>query len=373
MATLPKNDASLPMARYDTPVTGRLIAMPTTPGKIQVGDLGKIAGYRNVVSFDFPSMPDVIELARSAEYLVNHNPIMPDGMHQYKGTRPLEIPLSFKLHAMDSTYCKNGSLTLLQLAARLHSFVLPIVSGANPATVAPLTAGSIIDDRLAGKDQNNSTLRAAELAKIGTEYKVSGGKGEPNESTVLSDSSTNSSAYTLSMGGKNQGADPPVTCFLNLIWVAEDQPGISCIGYVKDVRVRLLGPWLRGPNGAFNLPSAGEFEFTFVHRPSHNNNWGGIQRSDKFTAPASAETQAYATDVRNRLFNTRNLVILANYHGFDTDGGASTGAAITTPPSGAGGGVATPLPLPPNRATPPALNPPPPTTSSPATPTPILP
>lgn len=359
MATLPKNDESLPMTRYDAPVIGRLIAMPTTPGKIQVGDLGKIAGYRNVVSFDFPSMPDVIELARSAEYIVNYNPIMPDGMHQYKGTRPLEIPLSFKLHAMDNTYCKNGSLTLLQLAARLHSFVLPITSSENPATVAPLTAGSIIDDRLAGKDRVDESKRAAELANISKEYKTAGGKGEPNESTVLSDSSTNSSAYTLSMGGKNQGADPPVTCFLNLIWVAEDQPGISCIGYVKDVRVRLLGPWLRGPNGAFNLPSAGEFEFTFVHRPSHNNNWGGIQRSDKFTAPASAETQAYATDVRNRLFNTRNLVLLANYHGFDTDGGASTGAAITTPPSGAGGGSTIPLnQSQPNMIIPPLLGPP---------------
>ena len=128
--------------------------------------LRKQTGFRTgVVSFDFPSMPDVVELARSADYYVNYSPVMPDGMHQYRGTKPLEIPLAFKLHAMDRTFCPYGALTLLQLAARLHSFVLPLTSdGSSNAVAAPLIAG----DYLSGFGD-----RSARLNQLGGQLSVS--------------------------------------------------------------------------------------------------------------------------------------------------------------------------------------------------------
>ncbi len=326
MASYPKNDESLPLSRYsETSVVGRLIAMPTTPQKPGTDHLLRIAGYRNVIAFDFPSMPDVIDLARSTDYYVNYNPIMPDGMHQYRGTRPLEIPLNFKLHAMDKTFCRYGSLTLLQLAARLHSFVLPITSDGQETTVTPVTAGEMVSSLAAGSAQRTEALNAM---------------GAKNESQLAYDSNLNSNVYSLqTTGAKNKGgAYPPVTCFLNLIWVSEDQPGISCIGYVKDVRARLYGPWLKGSNGEYNLPTWGEYELTFVHRPSHRNDWGmGLTKSSDFaTVMPTAETQAFATDVRNRLYNTRNLVTMASYRGFDTPA-ESAPAEIIEPATDSGG------------------------------------
>ena len=144
--------------------------------------------------------------------------------------------------------------------------------------------------------------------------------GAKNESEQVFDTTLNTPVHKLLLKNKQYGTPyPPVTCLLNLIWVAEDQPGIACIGYVRDVRVRLIGPWLRGRTGEYNLPSAGEFEFTFIHRPSHNNSAGFdySKTSGQFnTTPAMTEAQAFATDVRNQLYNTRNLVLSADYHGF---------------------------------------------------------
>lgn len=296
---LPQNDESLLISRYkSSPVVGSLISMPTTTG------LEKVDWFKRAYWFDFPSMPDVIELARSTDYSVNSAPNMPDGMHVYRSTKPLEIPLSFKLHAMDKLFCPYGSFTLLQLAARLHSFVLPMTMDGNTADTVSLNSGNYV------KEANAEGDKTVTLASLGS----------PTESSTVYDSDAHTPVRKLSSKtGQSGYGYPPATCLLNLIYAGVKQPGICCIGYVRDVRVRLMGPWLRGNQGEFNLPSAGEFEFTFMHHPSHSNY--GIQVTNgKYTsAPAILDTQAYAHDVRQLLYNTRSLVMLANYHGFSND------------------------------------------------------
>ena len=309
------------MYRYTAPVVGRLIAMSTNE-KINVAGLSKQSGFRKgVVAFDFPSMPDTIELARSADYYTNYSPVMPDGMHQYRGTKPLEIPLTFKLHAMDSSFCPRGSLTLLQLAARLHSFVLPIAGdGSSNVQAQPLLAREYLNGAQTKEE------RATRLQQLGN---------LKSEDDQFYDTTLNTPVHRLTSNGVAVMPYPPVTCLLNLIWVAENQPGIACVGYVRDVRVRLLGPWLQGPTGESNLPSAGEYEFTFIHRPAHNNMSGLDFNKDtgQFAAlSAATESQAYATDVRNQLYNTRNLVVASRYQGF-------TANANTVPAVPKGGGA----------------------------------
>ena len=97
---------------------GRLIAMES--GCTQGFD--PFTGTTDYLKINFPCMPDSIELARSAEYMVVPSQVMPDGLHQYKWTNPLVIPFSFKLHAFDEEFCPNGALSLLETVALLHSF-----------------------------------------------------------------------------------------------------------------------------------------------------------------------------------------------------------------------------------------------------------
>jgi len=247
---------------------GRLVAMPTLVSTTLSDSLGS---FSNVLSVDFPSMPDTIELMRSADYDMHFNISNPDGIHTYKGTKPLEIPISFKLHAFDNIYCKQGALTLLQLAARLHSFILPISNG--PSTTA-----------YAGKPAGTDTAQIQRSAD---------------------------STSTQSVADNSAGVTAPITCWLYLMATstADNTPGISAIGYVNDVGVKLSGPWLRGPNGSFNLPSSGEFSFTFVHQPSHGN-------TSFVSGGETPVTAAFADDVKSRLYNTRSLVARASYVGF---------------------------------------------------------
>jgi hypothetical protein len=261
---------------------GKLVAMPSTSRILQGNDLWGSAEKKGL-AIEFPAMPDSIELSRASEYTVATSPFTPDGLHQYMGTRPMEMPISFKLHAFDANYCQQGALTLLQIAARLHAFVLPITTErvAALATTRTVTKGNKTDD------ETERTAQTGELA-----WKAYG---------INSNSAAN--IY------------PPVTCWLHLIWADEGMPGISCVGYVKDVRVILHGPYLKGPGGSFNLPSAGDFSFTFVHRPGHNNSFGSD--STNTHAQVGAQVNAYATDVRDSFYNTRNLVYVANYKGLD--------------------------------------------------------
>lgn len=265
------------------PYRGKLTAMPSTSLVLQDDDKN-LWGSANKkgLSIEFPAMPDTIELARSAEYLVAPNPMLPDGYHQYMNTKPLEIPVSFRLHSFDQTYCTQGALTLLQIAARLHAFVLPITNDRAIAQAA-----------LVGKNGQQTDDQTSHNAATGD--------------VVFS-------SYGAKSGQANK-IYPPVTCWLHLIWTDEGLPGISCVGYVKDVRVVLHGPFLKGPGESFNLPSAGEFSFTFVHRPGHNNAFGSSQSDTK--PKVGAQSSAFATDVRDNFYNTRHLVYMANYKGLD--------------------------------------------------------
>lgn len=273
------------------PYRGKLVAMPST-SRILKDPNNKVlwgSADKQGLAIEFPAMPDTIELARSAEYMVVSSPMLPDGYHQYVSTKPLEIPVSFRLHSFDQTYCKQGALTLLQIASRLHAFVLPI------STEKVLTQASNVNRNTGQVDENNLDSKSA--------------TGEIGWSTY-GDST-----------GKSSNIYPPVTCWLHLIWTDENMPGISCVGYVKDVRAVLHGPFLKGPGGSFNLPSGAEFSFTFVHRPGHNNDFG--QSSSTARPKIGAQTGAYATDVRDGFYNTRHLVYASNYKGLD-DGVSET-------------------------------------------------
>jgi hypothetical protein len=262
------------------PFSGRLIALPTSRSLA----VGQTLDLIDQISIDFPAMPDSIELARSAEYQVLSNVILPDGVHQYKGTRPLEIPFSFRLHAFDQDYCPNGSYSLLQLAARLHSFILPIdTSGGNVSITAQ-----------AGVSASNT-------------------EGQQEAKAVAPDGG---------LGFAHIGGEKifnPVTLRLELIFTGQTTPGIACTGYVREVNVKLNGPWLRGPGKSSNLPSSGDFSFVFVHRPGHGNRFN-INTTNLDTQP-----QAYAQTVKEKFYNTRSLVQVANYQGLnDAAGGGIT-------------------------------------------------
>lgn len=212
---------------------------------------------------EFPAMPDSIELSRETDYVATPNYVMPDGVHMYKSTSILTIPFSFKLHAFDSAYCPNGPATLLLLGARLHALTLPI----SATDVQQTVTGSSPVNNEASKNTGAT----------------SGDSTGPSASLV------------------NQGIDPPVTVRLELSNAGATMPGISCNGYIKDVKFAQFGPWLAGPNGEFNLPSAAEYSFTFVFHPSHGNAYSGN------TNQARQEVDALATYVRQYLYNQNQM------------------------------------------------------------------
>lgn len=242
-----------------------------------------------MMAINFPAMPETIELARRTDYAVVTNPVYPDGVHLYKGTYPLEIPVSFSLHSFDREYCPKGALSLLSLAADLEALVLPFGPDAISINVGQAAQQTPSKDPGQPKDKVPENTNASILA--------------------------NSDEAVSLVGSLNQNYNvyPPATCYLELIITDRQSPGITCVGYVKDVRVVLKGPWLRGPGISQNLPSAGEFSFTFVHHPGHGNayNFG------KNVYANESEQQAMANKVRDRLFNTRDLLTHANYHGFE--------------------------------------------------------
>ncbi len=270
--------------------------MPTTSSALQVQHATTEQPFQNALSIDFPAMPDTIELMRTAEYKVLSNVVLPDGVHQYMKTNPLEIPFSFRLHAEDSEFCPQGALTLLQLAARLHSFILPISRGNKNSTVPahPASTTVLTDDT---PPQNTPAPPKP---------------GAPDQGLQQAQADSNASAQTAITGAND--VFNPVTCWLHLMFIDDNQPGISCIGYVKEVGVKLNGPWRRSQSGGFNLPTSGDFSFTFVHRPGHGNS-----NFAQSIVPNSValQPQAYANDVKDKLYNTRNLVVAANYTGLE--------------------------------------------------------
>jgi len=222
------------------------------------------------VSIDFPAMPDAIELSRSANYQVTPGPVTPDGLHLYNHTEPMQIPISFSLHAFDQDYCKDGAMTLLSLAARLHALVLPINDGKGAVDV-----------------QANPRQAAVP---------ASAGNPKTNEAAVAAVAETPPS---LSVNSAGYGSvSPPPTCLLDLFYTQDGSPGLRCVGYVKDVKVILKGPFLRGPNASYNLPSSAEFSFTFVHRPGHSNN-----QNYSGNGGTANEFNAYSSSVLRNFYN----------------------------------------------------------------------
>jgi len=230
----------------------------------------------NAVIINFPAMPDSIELARKANYVVYENFTAPDGSHhRYKGTTPLEIPFSFKVHAYDSSFCPQAGLTLLDIAAKLHSLTLPI--GDSARLISATSAGEAFTPKQSAGDD----------AK---------GAASPNtgDTPTLNDKDADAVAF-------------PVAAVLDLIKAGGQAPGVRCVGYVKDVSTKFGGPWICSPDFTLvNIPTTLEASFVFVHRPSHTNNFGTSQLSSSIT---QQNVQAYADDVKKSLYNTMDLAL----------------------------------------------------------------
>ena len=271
------------------PHCGRIVVLDSR-SQVQAGPN---ANEQNV-SIEFPAMPDSIELARTAVYNVTPNFVMPDAIHMYKHTEPMQIPFSFSLHSFDSEYCQHGALSLLQLAARLHSLVLPVG-----------------DSKKSVKTQVQATSKTQALAPGEDPNKVK----PKTETNLLARGNQGSVAVAAA---DYDHVSPPVTCRLELFFTSEGEPGLVCIGYVKDVKAVLKGPFMRGLGGSFNLPSSGDFSFTFMHRPAHYNN---LSFDGARSKEADTEVQAYADHVLRNFYNNRELGgSRRGYRGFLTEG-----------------------------------------------------
>lgn len=266
------------LKRKSYPACGRLIILQAV-GNRPLYDQNQTENYQGMASINFPAMPETIELARKTDYMVSSNFAFPDGIHQYKATQPLTIPIKFKLHAFDREYCPKGVLSLLEVAAEMQALTLPI----SPQDVK-ITVGDA-------------------APKEGTDAAVASGADKPLSLVGQLDEQT----YNIY---------PPPTCYLELIITDRESPGIACIGYVSEATVVLHGPWMRGSGIAQNLPTMGEFSFTFVHHPGHGNAYNyGQQKYGQ-----QSERQAYARTVRDKLYNTRHLLTNANFRGIDDAG-----------------------------------------------------
>jgi len=270
---------------------GRLIALSKS-SRTSVLDAD---AFGDDMAIDFPSMPDSIELNRAAEYVVHNNIQLPDGIHMYKATKPLEIPFSFKLHAFDEDYCPEGALTLLKIAARLHAFVLPISSGRLNVSVL-------------------SKTDADKLRPTPTDGQPVAGKKDDGQ--IDADSQGTFSTQASTDDGKSGSFYPPVVAWLHLMWISKNRPGISCLGYVREVSVKLFGPWLRGPDDSdsFNLPSSAEYSFIFMHRPGYSNSVG-FSNTVVATRPG-VSIDAAAKEVKDRLYTTYDLIGMSSFVGF---------------------------------------------------------
>lgn len=258
-------------------VNGRLVTLTNFSRESGLNQLRNDATIQNAIVLNFPSMPDSVELARKAVYATHPLYLSPDGaVAWYQYTEPLRIPFSFKLHAFDHEYCPQGALTLLDIAAKLHSMVLPI-GERGTSTTATKTAGAAT------------------------------GKSTAEQNLSLSADDPASRSFSITSDASTANVRPPVSVMLDLIYAGSDAPGISCVGYLEEVRVVLNGPWLTPPgSGNKNLPTSIDASFVFIHRPSHTNSKESAQVS----------VSALADDVKDRLYNTLHLVNATSYQGY---------------------------------------------------------
>ena len=282
----PPIDTSRPMDRRPS-VLGRLVSLSSTNDGVAdylSSNRSNEASSSTVIAF--PSMPEVIELAREADYRQTSAPYTPDGIHLYKKTLPLTIPISFSLHYQDP-FCSQGGLSLLLIAAKLHSLILPINNSADRSNI-----GVTVDNYY-----SSAATGATGSGKPPTPSKDAAAPptGGAEESIAFNNNS-----------GQASTVFPPA-CLLDLISVGDRNgaPGIRCYGYVRSVNVKLKGPWMRGaieygPDGIRNVPTSADFSFVFVHAPGFSNYFGGTASSPFQLSGLSA----FAQDVLGNLYNT---------------------------------------------------------------------
>ena len=266
----------------------------------------------NVV-IEFPAMPEVIELAREAEYNVQSYLNLPDGLHIYQKTAPLTIPISFKLHAF-SDYTTRGAIDLIQMGRRLHALTLPIRSGAGGASsgstsgVPALTPPTLLDQGYAGGHANQTALGAG----TGGSTNAFGPALDKAVPSLAPTSAANQANYTSPtyQGAGATGDLPafPAVCLLRVMVTGgtPDAPGINCVGYVQRANVAIRGPYLQTDDGGYNLPSSIEVSFTFVHAPTYRNK---LSSGTALAAIGNVNGQAYAVDVLERFYSQESLAL----------------------------------------------------------------
>lgn len=243
------------------------------------GDDGRTVGSEadDQIVINFPNLPDEIDVMRTSEWRVTQSPLLPDGFHMYGHTSPLELPFTFKVHAFDD-YSVNGAETILQIAAKLHALQLPIIKSKQTGKITR-DSGSVPESSTdAAKEQRGSS---------------------PDQDLGSS----------ITVEGNVYGTDYyfPPACVLNLM-IGSGGPtkalGICCIGYVKNVSTKLKGPWLNSGRADVNrnLPSVGEFSFTFVHAPSYTNSLNFDGDNKLLTA------QVGAYRMKNSFYNTIDIL-----------------------------------------------------------------
>ena len=282
----PPINTSRPMDRRPS-VLGRLVSLSSTNDGVAdylSSNRSNEASSSTVIAF--PSMPEIVELAREADYRQTSAPYTPDGIHLYKKTNPLVIPISFSLHYQDP-FCSQGGLSLLLIAAKLHSLILPINNSADRSNIGVIV-GNYYPSAAIGATGSGKAPNTPE-----------GSSAPPNTSTEESIAFNNNS-------GQASTVFPPA-CLLDLISVGDRNgaPGIRCYGYVKSVNAKLKGPWMRGaveygPDGIRNVPTSADFSFVFVHAPGFSNYFGGTASSPFQLSGLSA----FAQDVLGNLYNT---------------------------------------------------------------------
>jgi hypothetical protein len=302
-------------------VLGRLVSLSSTFNGVK-DYLSQTGDASSSVVINFPSMPETLDLGRRADYLQTTAPYTPDGIHLYKKTMPLEIPISFSLHSKDP-FCSKGGLSLLIMAAKLHSLVLPMNRDASRSRIS-VTVGNYYGAASSGQGGSG---------KAPSKPKDSSSAGTPEGQTQES----------IAFNGDTGQATTvfPPACLLDLISVGDRDgaPGVRCVGYISEVGVKLKGPWLRGQqvygqNGIRNVPTSGDFSFKFVHAPGFSNYFGGA-----LTSPFQLSgLSAFADDVLENFYNTLPLTqgqeVTNRYIGFGENPNLLNSNAVNngTPP-----------------------------------------
>jgi hypothetical protein len=265
-----------PSASFPTSM-GRLATVPKSGYTPQVIDQDS-----SIVIY-LPQLPEDIELSRENQYDDNNTFATPDGLFVYKSTNPLEIPLSFSLHAYDDL-CPQGPKTLLDIAAALQALQLP-------------ASGTFKNAKAASAQQSGN--------------KAADSESTPTPSTNATPAIPDSPSFDLKF---------PPACSLRLIQAGQGGKGINCVGFVKRVAVKLHGPFLQTSDQAngFNLPSAITCDFVFVHSPLYTNNMQSL---------GGAQRPIIGPDVYAYFYNTAAVTAAAGLSYFDV--GTGSGVTLT--------------------------------------------